>query len=36
VVSAFSGLRDRSPLLYVDNRRLSVRPILYMRPRKTL
>ena len=35
-VSVFSGLRDRSPLLYFDDKRLSVGPILYLRLRKTL
>jgi hypothetical protein len=33
---AYQGLRDRSPLLYVDDKRLSVGPILYLRLRKTL
>jgi len=36
LISVFSGLRDRSPLLYTDDKRLSVGPILYLRLRKTL
>ncbi len=36
VISVFSGLRDHSPLLYIDDKRLSVGPILYLRLRKTL
>lgn len=35
-VSVFSGLRDRSPLLYVDDKRLSVGPEFWVRLRKTL
>jgi outer membrane receptor protein involved in Fe transport len=35
-ISVFSGLRDRSPLLYIDDKRLSVGPLLYLRLRKTL
>jgi outer membrane receptor protein involved in Fe transport len=35
-ISVFSGLRDRSALLYVDDKRLSVGPLLYLRLRKTL
>lgn len=34
-ISVFSGLRDRSPLDYVDEKRLSVGPLLYLRLRKT-
>lgn len=36
IISVFSGLRDRSALLYVDDKRLSVGPLLYLRLRKTL
>ncbi len=35
-IEAFSGLRTQSTLLYVDVKRLSVGPILYLRLRKTL
>ena len=35
-ISVFSGLRDQSPLLYVDDKRLTVGTILYLRLRKTL
>jgi hypothetical protein len=34
-VSVFSGLRDQSPLLYVDDKRLSVGPLLFVRLRRT-
>ncbi|MGZ3276589.1 MAG: TonB-dependent receptor plug domain-containing protein [Caulobacteraceae bacterium] len=36
IISVFSGLRDRSTLLYYDDKRLSVGPLLYLRLRKTL
>jgi hypothetical protein len=36
IISVFSGLRDRSPLLYYDDKRLTVGPLLYLRLRKTL
>jgi outer membrane receptor protein involved in Fe transport len=36
VTYAYQGLRDRSPLLYVDDHRLSVGPLLYLRLRKSL
>ncbi|MBN9318849.1 MAG: TonB-dependent receptor [Caulobacterales bacterium] len=34
--SVYDGPQDRSPLLYVDEKRLSVGPILFVRLRKTL
>jgi hypothetical protein len=34
-ISVFSGLRDASPLLYRDERNLSVGPLLFLRLRKS-